>query len=1048
MRSRPTQWLWVLILASLLAGAAGTAASPAGDPPLNEEDLLILEVLLDRYCVSQGLPGYSLPDGRVLLPLGAICDALELALDVDPEAGRARGWFIREDRTFSLDLETRSVTIDGRSSGFDPLLVRSDDADIYVESDLLSRWLPLDFDVRLETMLVRIAARETVPLQNRLKRDEARAQALQRQKTGGLDFPLREAGYRRLSWPLIDASADYLTREDMPDPLVSIQTAGDLAGLSTRSFLTHSRGRAISTARLRAGRESASGALFGPLGATKYEFGDIYAPSIPLVLRGKQGRGLYLTNQPLVRPQEFDATTVEGDAPPGWEIELYVNGGLYEYASIGADGHYRFEDVPLRFGQNVFRKVLYGPQGQVREETDQVAIGTDMVKEGRLQYRLLSLQDERPIFLDDPEVRYPTEDFGAWNHHAEVGVGLMRNLSLSTSLSRLSVRGVRRDYGEVTARSSFSGLYTQFMGASDLEGGTALRLSAQGRLGNSSLLFEQSLFDAFRSDYNEPGQNMTSETRLRWSGAASRLFGRSVSYDLKLETSAFEDRGIDRQDLMAARLATNFSRFSLSNMLQYRNTAAPDGGTDQVYGEQLVSSWWGPITLRGRARYRIDPGMELQSLGGTLSWRPSTRLNARLQLQKDITGAGSTNLNANLSWLLDSMAVGLMLNHATAGEDYLGFSISTSLAHEPNSGKWFMQRQRLATGCAASPFVFLDANANGVFDHDDEPIAGVRFLGSSFWQGIETNEHGSAFLPGLPANLPKNVKIDLESLGDPFLLPTEPGLSAMGHAGSIVELEFPITYSGEIEGSVLAETAAGRRPARNIALTLVDRFGRNVQTTVSEFDGYFLFQEIRPGWYAIEVQPRSLERQRLAAPARQEAMVPAGGGVSAGHEIVLRRAGTRAADAEPLIDVESDRTMEPAATTVAPVLRSDEDIFADKQLDLVEKVLLIEERDRAAEEAREVPSAAPEEPDHSVTPAPAPARAATPTVGAGLGRQYFYGLLERPGPAVAAPADSAPPGPDPRVLNRENAGGPTDDEVRDFVRVFKTVRYLLPWLGR
>jgi hypothetical protein len=194
----------------------------------------------------------------------------------------------------------------------------------------------------------------------------------------------------------------------------------------------------------------------------------------------------------------------------------------------------------------------------------------------------------------------------------------------------------------------------------------------------------------------------------------------------------------------------------------------------------------------------------------------------------------------------------------------------------------------MSAGYGATARVFLDRNANGYWDDQDEPLPGVRFAGSGQWRDIETDRAGLAFLANLPAYSERAVKLDLESLQDPYLLPSLEGVATTGHPGAHIELQFPVTFSGDVEGTVYARTPTGRIPLRNIGLELVDMRRHTSRTLVSEFDGYYLFQEVPPGWYEIHVVERTLTRRNLRMPPPLAVIVPAEGGVTAGNDFQLR----------------------------------------------------------------------------------------------------------------------------------------------------------------
>ena len=97
----------------------------------------------------------------------------------------------------------------------------------------------------------------------------------------------------------------------------------------------------------------------------------------------------------MVQPDGFGFTSLRGNAPEGWDVELYRNGILTDFLIVGASGSYEFPRVELGFGENILRSVAYGPQGQVHERVERHRIGADMLLPGQLRYRFFAVRPDR-----------------------------------------------------------------------------------------------------------------------------------------------------------------------------------------------------------------------------------------------------------------------------------------------------------------------------------------------------------------------------------------------------------------------------------------------------------------------------------------------------------------------------------------------------------------------------------------------------------------------------------------------------------------------------
>ncbi len=166
------------------------AASPSQQ---SEDNLVLLEVRLGNQLLSDAVTGYEI--GRdVFLPLGEMARLLTLAIRVTPGEGRASGYIISESRGFSLDVPGGVADIAGRHERLERSQFKLQSDEIYVASKVLARWLPVDLDLDMSSLALKVRPREQLPLQARLER---RKHGSRPGAPGGYVDP----GYPRLSAP-------------------------------------------------------------------------------------------------------------------------------------------------------------------------------------------------------------------------------------------------------------------------------------------------------------------------------------------------------------------------------------------------------------------------------------------------------------------------------------------------------------------------------------------------------------------------------------------------------------------------------------------------------------------------------------------------------------------------------------------------------------------------------------------------------------------------------------------------------------------------------
>ncbi len=129
---------------------------------------------------------------------------------------------------------------------------------------------------------------------------------------------------------------------------------------------TQSSGR-IDNSKLTFEPRDPSREMLGFMKAGAVSFGDITYPDVPLAVGRKRGRGVSVSSDSkfgAYRSSSAETYAVDGDAPIGWDAELYRNGYFVAFQEVSADGRYNFEDVELVRGFNLMQVILYGPEGQ------------------------------------------------------------------------------------------------------------------------------------------------------------------------------------------------------------------------------------------------------------------------------------------------------------------------------------------------------------------------------------------------------------------------------------------------------------------------------------------------------------------------------------------------------------------------------------------------------------------------------------------------------------------------------------------------------------
>jgi hypothetical protein len=168
---------------------------------------------------------------------------------------------------------------------------------------------------------------------------------------------------------ILSLSTRYSPNQDRINPRYAASIDVEAARISNRLFVSGDAESGLQSVRWTGSRSSPEGNVFGIAPLQSVEFGDVSTFRLPLQTSGGSGRGFNFSTAPTDRPDLFDITTLSGDALPGWDAELYRGNELIDFIRIDDEGRFEFSDIPLGFGNNDLRVVLYGPQGQQEERS-------------------------------------------------------------------------------------------------------------------------------------------------------------------------------------------------------------------------------------------------------------------------------------------------------------------------------------------------------------------------------------------------------------------------------------------------------------------------------------------------------------------------------------------------------------------------------------------------------------------------------------------------------------------------------------------------------
>lgn len=844
------------------AHAAEQAEVSDGWKP-SEDDSWLFDLRSGQYRLGDGIRGYQTPTG-VCVDLADMVLALDLPIRVDKKLRRATGWVFDERRSLTIDRDAGEVRLGSRSYSIGAGAIRDTAAGWCVDVKSLATWLELPLVPDLSNAVLRIDSKEKLPFQLAAER-RARGAGLRPQESFDLaSLPQAVRPYQNWATPSVDVVASAgLVNDKRGGSYVraryEVFAAGEVLGQSFDARLSSDNEGVPDSLRMRLYRTDPQGKLLGPLKATHYAVGDVSLLSTGIVAGSAPGRGAVLTNRPVERPDAFDKTDFRGDLPAGWDAELYRNGQLLAFTSPNGDGRYEFLDVPLQYGSNRFEIVLYGPQGQIRREIKQLQVGIDSIPPQQTYYWAGFAQENADLI-----------EFGDRRQTFRRGwrgtIGIERGLDTRTSIAgyahSLMIENIRRNYGEVALRRSIGPTLLEVSGAYADDGGGAGRASWLAAFGETYVRADAMRgFGGFVSD--------------RFINNINGLYQISLDQSVKLGRTILplhlELRQVDRtsgvQSLEAsARASASFRAMTFTGQLDWMRTKVPIGPDppDNLSATLLANARIGRVRLRGEARFALS----------------GARADSRATVIAEWAGKGDSEWRAELGYDkgLDRARAGLGYTRrfnklqltgfgevASDGSVAASLSLAFSFGPKPaksdgSAGGWRMSSEKLASRGQVVAEVWMDDNGDGVRQSGEAALPDVPITAGNAFVDAATDKGGRATVDGLEPFRPVMIGIDAGSLPDPYVQPALPGVVVTPRPGVATKVMLPMTAAGEIEGVIIRD---GGNAIEGMTLELVDVEGRVRATTLTEFDGYFLFESVAYGRYTVRPAKASAQLLRL-----------------------------------------------------------------------------------------------------------------------------------------------------------------------------------------
>ena len=598
--------------------------------------------------------------------------------------------------------------------------------------------------------------------------------------------------------------------------------------------------------------------MLGPLNASEYQVGDIFAKRIPIISSSQVGLGFSVSNRPVDSSLDglSNTITLRGELPVGFQVDVMRNGELLDFISEpNANGEYVFEELVVFSGLNVFELVFYGPQGQVERKEERIFIPDSALKKGAFEYEASVSEDLQNLFTSR-ETSDP--DAGELRASIQTQYGLTDNVSISSALSSYSIDGERQDYMLLGTGFSFAGIRFNMLKAFSSDDGKATSFRAQSNFKGYRWQLQHEFYNDFTSEETQESslpENVKHETNFTLSGLLPIKKLRNIPFTLNFDR--FEDVEGNEQIDWNVRVTNSLGKLRLTS--EFNQMFLTDRDPVSNFNFQVSSRVSNKFRLRGQAQYEIQPETALSAINLTADYTIDDWQDLRLGFTRSGAEDPVHNVTAGYSRDLGFANVGANLTVNDQDEYFALLTATFGLGYNKYDGP-YISSQRLANTGAIAPRVFIDKNANLEFDDEDEPLEGIKFKGTKQAREQETSADGTGFVGGYDPYSRNVFSLDTATFGDPFIKPLYQDADYDFRPSQIVYKDFPLGWFGEVDGNIYLYKNGIEKPASSILVEVYNIRNELAASARSEYDGFLLIQDVPIGEHTVKINEEQIQK--------------------------------------------------------------------------------------------------------------------------------------------------------------------------------------------
>lgn len=780
-------------------------------------------------------------EGQFYLPVSELLTALKVPHEVSLSPPVISGSYLSSDNDFRLHFSDHTLQIDNKgkfSSNISNMFIR--ETDFYMTPELFEKIFDLTFNVDFSNLVLNLDTPHVLPVVAEYRRSQDR----DRQRSISLRRDYYDLKYERnrqlFSGGFLDYSLSANVNEQQNSYSYSTHLGGELLGGdlqgSTMGRFTNGN-NTFTTDNFRWRYAWRNNKVI-----SKFILGQTSTDG----LSRRRFRGIRLTNEPVESRYIFDEFEIEGDAPPGSEVELYFNDALYDFQNITQNGQYRFL-APISYGSSRLRLRIYNPAGDVREVSSRIQVPFNYLPAGELEYHVNVGQLDNPI-LGNTQRGYLAQ--------GDIGYGISKNMTQKFGVEYLD------QYPSQTPlfySSTSTRLFDEYLLSLDAAPSAFYRFSANAIYASSASWNLAYTNYSGNSIYNISNNDHEFSTNLYF------------PFSLFDYSSGFRVSGIHniRNSFSLSRYNINLNTRINRLNLRFRYSDAQSG---RFTLEPSVAS-----NLSSSATYSFEKSSEINSLFDGFFLRGELRYNPELQqieqaeaqIARSIFENGRIQASLSRNFLSDFNFFRLSLSidfpstrlsttsRSSSDGTTVTQNLTGSMGYDKNANNLTFSNRQQVGKSGTSVRLYVDNNNSGTYDTGDEIIKNnaVRVTESS---NSQIGRDGTIYISQLQAYRRVNMEINKSAIKNPLYIPEIEKFSLVTDPNQYKPINIPFYVSGVISGQVERLQNGTREALSGLRVYLSDTTGEVVKEMRTFSDGSFYAYEIPPGEYDLYIERKQL----------------------------------------------------------------------------------------------------------------------------------------------------------------------------------------------